>query len=771
MATEPPSTEPNVTLTIGDSTVHGTFRLTAVESTVAQLQEEINQPNPDTATLKQAGSQLFEALLGNGALFRAYTRATAQNLLKEQALAIHINSDQPTLMAIPWEYLYDQEQEQWLALHPEISLVRGLPLIRHTPQPVDGLLRVLVMASEPTDLVPVNSRQEVVQLEAIEATGIIEVIQVEPTYAALQSALRQHRPHIFHFIGHGMFSDTENQGKLAFCRSDDPSRFEYIEAERLATLLAGCETLGLALLNACDGAVTGVDSAFAGLTQRLIQQRIPAVIAMQAPIVDDHAIRFSQEFYAALGDSRSVLEAVDEGRKRINEIAYTWGIPAFYLQSSQPFTIQPLSASQRADWVWQKSQQVERPEQRQQLLEGAIKLVPNHAGALAGLAQIEKREEAAQLYNAALSQLGKERWLEAQRTLAQVEERLPNYRETRVLLAQCLGHLRGPEQPPADPELYRPILNALAEGRLTFFLGDEVGNVGQPPQDGWVAGLYSPGTLDAASALAQHLPKELQDERSLLRICQYTILHEGHFALYNRLHQLYANAHAPTMLHRLLAELPAQLGDGDGYPREERGRYVLLSTGLDNLLEQAFQDAGQPYHLMAYRPSFVDEHGVTQVDRLLHYPPGIDDESQATPILKPNKYVAHEQDHHPIIVKLCGRQVTPEPDSVAVTEDHYLDYKKSMAILPTTLLNQIQYNNFLFFGHSLHAWHLRLIWQRLSLPLSDHQLPKWAIIPDPPEIERKFWQSQQIEVINATPEDVVAHISSWLNRKMNTTSD
>jgi len=372
--------------------------------------------------------------------------------------------------------------------------------------------------------------------------------------------------------------------------------------------------------------------------------------------------------------------------------------------------------------------------------------------------------QAAQLYNVALSHLGKERWREARQTLIQVEERCPNYRETRVLLAQCLGHLRGTAHLPADPETYRPILNALDEGRLTFFLGAEVGNVGQPPQDGWVAGLYPPGALDAASALAQHLPEGLQEERSLLRICQYTILHEGDYALYKRLHQLYADPYKPTMLHRLLAELPRRLGDTGGYPRQGQGRYVLLSTGLDDLLERAFQEAEQPYHLMAYRPSFVDAGGVTEMDLFLHYPPGIDDERQATPILRPNEYMAHEEDHHPIIVKLCGRQAMPELDSVAVTEDHYIDYEKSIAILPTTLFNQIRYNNFLFFGHSLHDWHLRLIWKRLKLSLSSGQCPKWAIIPDPPDIERKFWERQQIDVIDATPEDAVAHISRWLDQ-------
>ncbi|MBK9231097.1 MAG: CHAT domain-containing protein [Anaerolineae bacterium] len=67
----------------------------------------------------------------------------------------------------------------------------------------------------------------------------------------------------------------------------------------MATLLSDCKSLRLALLNACQGATPSAASAFAGVAQKLIQQGTPAVIAMQAPIVDDHAIRFAQEFYRA----------------------------------------------------------------------------------------------------------------------------------------------------------------------------------------------------------------------------------------------------------------------------------------------------------------------------------------------------------------------------------------------------------------------------------------------------------------------------------------
>ncbi|MEZ4862149.1 MAG: CHAT domain-containing protein [Caldilineaceae bacterium] len=790
-ATEPPADGANVTLSYGGATAEGRFSLTAVADPVARLQQALTERRPAPATLQAAGAALFDALLG-GQLFRAYTRAVTQSAQQGHNVRLRLHSTLPALLAIPWEYLYDRDQGQWLALRPELSLVRGLPLPRHTPQPVTGPLRVLVMVSDPTDLPPLNSAQEVANLEQIEATGVIELIRIEPTYDALLSALR-HEPHVFHFSGHGVFSTAasrhtagerhlsataasatpprENQGMLAFCHPNGTA--DLIEADRLAPLLAGCTTLGLVLLNACEGAVTGAHSAFAGLTQRLIQQQIPAVLAMQASIWDDHALRFSRHFYAALADGYGIERAVGEGRKAMHEAAYTWGIPAFYLQAAEPFAIQPLAPADRADLLWQKAQQVTDPTRQRQLLEGAVALDRNHTSAQAALTRLQHEAEAAHLYAAAVTYMENAQWRDAQRTLEQIEQRSPNFRDTRARLAEVLGKLPAEEQktPPGQVdqiEQYRPIFNALQEGRLTIFLGSEVSSFGRPRGDRWVAGLYPPGADDAARALANHLPAELQDATSLLQVSQYTLLLDGEFALYDRLHALYDGDFTPTMLHRLLAELPRRLAT-KGYPKTSGRRYVLFSAALDDLLERAFVETGQPYHLFAYRPRFVDEAGVVHSECFFHVPPVADlaTDSAAEPIevLEPNRYTGHDRDNHPIIVKLCGRRVTSEPDSVAVTEDHYLNYvtvEKSLAVLPTTLLTQIRRNNLLFFGHSLQPWHLRLLWQRLRLAGGRQPPPRWAIVPDLTHIEEKFWQSEQIEPLVAQPEGVVAYVNDWL---------
>ena len=78
-------------------------------------------------------------------------------------------------------------------------------------------------------------------------------------------------------------------------------------------LLHDHESLRVAVLNACEGARTSKQDPFAGSAQTLVQQGIPAVIAMQFEIADDVASTFAHEFYGALADGYPIDAAVDRG--------------------------------------------------------------------------------------------------------------------------------------------------------------------------------------------------------------------------------------------------------------------------------------------------------------------------------------------------------------------------------------------------------------------------------------------------------------------------
>lgn len=755
---EPPPAGGNVTVRYPKGMRMGAFSLAAVAPDVDAIADALFDFTPRRELLEQAGTQLFDVLF-SGQVGDAWRECRTLAESQNTGVRLRIFTDQPELMAVPWEYLYDSRSSRWLALDPEISLVRGLPLGGRDPAALDGMLRVLVMIAAPTDLEPLNSEQEWANLDEATATAAVELIRVAPTYDALQTALRQHRPHVFHFVGHGAAGE---QGALFFCTAD--SSADEIGGDRLAPLLAASPSLRLVFLNACEGAAPTTATAFAGLAQQFIQQQLPAVLAMQALVYDKHALAFSQEFYAALADGAAVEQAVAQGRLAVNRMAYSWGIPTFYFQSGEPFALAALTPAQKAERLWQKTQAAQG-ERMRQLVAQVLQHSPEHPAALAVQKSWEKEAEIRPLYAAAAAYIENGDWRDAHRTLEQIERTIPNFRDTRSLLAQALGRLRGEELPPAATsasqyEEYRPILSALMEGRLVPFLGWDVGRVGRPVGDGWVRGQYLPDPVEAAEELTRNLAGAVDGRFSLPQVSQFTSLLEGEPALYDRLHSLYSGDYHPTLLHTLLAELPARLAR-KGYPADSRRRFVLFSVAFDDLLERAFAQAGQPYHLFAYRHRFEDANGIPLPGHFVHIGP----EGDAQEVRSPNDYDGLDDDSLPVVVKLCGRTVSPEPDSVMVTEDQYLAYLPSQefgALLPATLLREVNRRSFLFFGYSLQPWHLRLLWQRMRYQRRPLHSRSWAIVAQESTLEREFWRSQEIVPIAAQPEGVVAYVNEWL---------
>jgi hypothetical protein len=91
----------------------------------------------------------------------------------------------------------------------------------------------------------------------------------------------------------------------------------------------------LAVLNACEGARSGRTDPFAGTAQSLVQQGIPAVLAMQFEITDEAAIVFSQVLYEAVSDGYPLDAATAEARKAVHAgpNPVEWATPVLYLRT------------------------------------------------------------------------------------------------------------------------------------------------------------------------------------------------------------------------------------------------------------------------------------------------------------------------------------------------------------------------------------------------------------------------------------------------------
>ncbi len=307
--------------------------------------------SPEMESAKTFGGRLFNAIFVDevrGCLRSSIDEANRQGL----GLRIRVRmSDAPELASLPWEYLYNPALNRFVVLSNETPLVRYLELPeRIQPLDVKPPLRILVMISSPSDYAPLDVAREWDKLnqalQDLQNRGLVVLEQLEvASLAALQRRLRQRQYHIFHFVGHGGFKEQAEDGVLVM--EDDAKRGHLVSGQDLGTLLHDHRSLRLAVLNACEGARTSRTDPFAGTAQNLVQQGIPAVIAMQFEISDDAAIILSREFYGAVADGYPVDAALAEARKAIfasgNDVE--WGTPVLYMRApdGRIFDVAPLA--------------------------------------------------------------------------------------------------------------------------------------------------------------------------------------------------------------------------------------------------------------------------------------------------------------------------------------------------------------------------------------------------------------------------------------------
>jgi hypothetical protein len=305
--------------------------------------------SPDLEAIKVFGGRLFSTIF-QGQVGSCLRSSLDQANQQDAGLRLRLQfADVPDLVNLPWEYLYNPSLNRFIALSSDTPIIRYLEL----PEPVKPLavkppLRVLAMISSPSDYPPLDVEREWANLKEalapLVSSGKVLVDRLEsPTLSAMLPNIRQYEYHIFHFIGHGGFDQQAQDGVLLL--EGEAQRGRAVSGQELGTLLHDERTLRLAVLNACEGGRASPTDPFAGVAQSLVQQRIPAVIAMQFEISDEAAIAFSRGFYGALADGYPVDAALAEARKSIYALGneMEWGTPVLYtcLPDGNLFDIQP----------------------------------------------------------------------------------------------------------------------------------------------------------------------------------------------------------------------------------------------------------------------------------------------------------------------------------------------------------------------------------------------------------------------------------------------
>lgn len=378
----------------------------------------------ETHTAKLFGGQLFETVF-SGAIRSALSASLSEVRRRNAGLRLRLRlTDAPELCNLPWEFLYDGALNRFLCLSKETPVVRFLELPDASrPLAVKPPLRVLVMIASPTDYPPLDVEREWSQLSGaladVQSAGLVAVDRLEvASLLRLQRRLKDREYHIFHFIGHAGFDDVAQDGALVL--EDENRRGRVVSGQDLGMLLADHRSLRLIVLNACEGARAGRVDPFAGAAQSLLQQGIPAVIAMQFEISDSAAIAFSHEFYDTLARRYPVDGALAEARRAVfaGENELEWGTPVLYMrcEDGRVFEVEALETppGPRAEPAPQApaSPAPGRPD-------------PDAAA---------RRERA---YTQALAAFYSDQWDEACTLLRQIVAEEPGYREAAERLVQA----------------------------------------------------------------------------------------------------------------------------------------------------------------------------------------------------------------------------------------------------------------------------------------------------------------------------------------------
>ncbi len=291
-------------------------------------------------TVKDFGRELFEALLPSE--IRSCYRSS-RNKAREQnkGLRLQLRIEPPELATLPWEYLYDETNGDFICLAKETPLIRYMELAQ-PPKPltIQPPLRILGMVASPIDLraldVELEKRQMAEAIQHLQDKGQVSLTWLEgPTWRDLQKAMRGGPWHVFHFIGHGDFDVSEQEGLIAL--ADEHGKTNLLSATQLGRLLASHASMRLVVLNSCEGARASESDLFSSTGAVLARLGIPAVVSMQYEISDRAALEFSRMFYDTLAEGLSVHEAVTEARIAISMTireSFEWGTPVLHMRAS-----------------------------------------------------------------------------------------------------------------------------------------------------------------------------------------------------------------------------------------------------------------------------------------------------------------------------------------------------------------------------------------------------------------------------------------------------
>lgn len=408
---------------------------------------------PDVAA-RQVGEALFATLFAGEALERLNSTLDKAS---DQQEGIRIRIDitgAPELAGLPWEYLY-HPRGFFLSLDPNLSMVRYVQV----QEPVRSLqvelpLRILAVACSPKDLEALDTAAERQQLEqSVRKLLDAKMVEIdwaqENSFAAVTSMLDRRDYHIFHFMGHGAVLDDE-QGSQGYLMFEDAEHGAVpVSAERLGQAFR--RTVRLALINACEGAIGDMANPANGVATSLLQQGVPAVVAMQFTISDHIAVQFASDFYSAIAVGLPVDAAVTSARRNVwagFDDSAEWATPVLFMRSpdGQIFDLGQVQArdtktAQLQQEVYSSTMEnldLDLAQLKSIIAKGSRNLMERLSPLIERVARSSASggaavDEVEEMYLQASTAMQQERWAEADRLFDRINKRAPGYKDIVTL--------------------------------------------------------------------------------------------------------------------------------------------------------------------------------------------------------------------------------------------------------------------------------------------------------------------------------------------------
>jgi hypothetical protein len=335
-----------------------------------------------------------------------------------------------------------------------------------------------------------------------------------------------------------------------------------------------------------------------------------------------------------------------------------------------------------------------------------------------------------------------------------------------------------PPQPPGPPPEtdgeqahYETVARHLANGTVVAVLGPgaNAGDRDHPWEEGC-------GWLPDGDELASHLARRFGldvEPADLARVSQHIFLTEGDVDLYRALREVLIKVEIePGPVHRFLAQMPASLREyhDERYP-------LIVTTNYDTALEQAFAAAHEPFDLVVFIAN--GEHK----GRFLHVPWWDGDSPdrgpiEPKPIDDPSGFIDLPIDEEldltrTVIMKIHGGPAYDAPrefqlkDNFVVTEDDYITYLSRgtvESLVPTQILGKLRESHYLFLGHGMRHWSVRVFLRRIWAEQQHLGAKSWAVQRSLDTVEMEFWERFDVERITVPLSTYVRELGAQLAR-------